>query len=344
MQSVVHLLDDFALGGVTKALSLYSHSELAAVIDSRTEPVSPGWAMAPRLRADTILVHFPPSWRTLPFLVSLRARNRQARLIHIAHSYSRAWELRNVPNPGRFRTMLKLAFRLFDDVVAVSLDQARWLAEAGEISLQKLHVIEPWSGTQGLDALEDVADKPTKPLILGAYGRFDRAKGFDILIDAMKMLDEGQFLLLLGGFGPEDEDLRRRAAAAPNIEFLGRIEDAAAFVGRCDVIVVPSRWEPFGLVATEAKLGGRPIITANVDGLPEQVGAAGLVANCTNATALAHTLATLPTLPLAAMGCVARQSVRDGEAIRIKKWKRLFRGEQRYASQPSGFLCARSRL
>ena len=321
----VHLLNDLALGGVTRALSLYDHPRLRQLVSSRTLSLDPTWRVAPRLDADFILTHFPPSWRTLPFLVSLRVRNPRARIIHVAHSYSRAWEAAQVPHRARFRAMLGLAFGFVDTVVAVSQAQASWLSEAAGLKADRLRVISPWSGVTGLEALPAPAPSPGDPIVLGAYGRFDPAKGFDVLIDAMAALDPRRFTLRLGGFGPEEQALRDRAHGASNITFAGRIDDVPGFIDGCDVIVVPSRWEPFGLVATEARFAGRPIVTADVDGLPEQVGAAGLVADCTTAAALVQALSRLSDLDLGPMGRAGRASVRSYEAERLRDWKWLFR-------------------
>jgi glycosyltransferase involved in cell wall biosynthesis len=321
----VHLLNDLALGGVTKALSLYDHARLRRLVSSRTVSLDPTWRVAPRLDADFILTHFPPSWRTLPFLVSLRVRNPRARIIHVAHSYTRAWEAAQVPHRARFRAMLTLAFGFVDTVVAVSQAQGAWLAEAAGLRRDRLRVISPWSGVTGLEALPAPATSPGDRIVLGAYGRFDPAKGFDVLIDAMAALDPQRFTLRLGGFGPEEQALRDRARGASNITFVGRIDDVPGFIKGCDVIVVPSRWDSFGLVATEARFAGRPIVTADVDGLPEQVGAAGLVADCTTAAGLARALSRLPDLDLGQMGRAGRASVHGYEAARLRDWQWLFR-------------------
>jgi glycosyltransferase involved in cell wall biosynthesis len=324
----VHLCDDFALGGVSKALGIFGHPDLAATVRSHVLAADPGRFLAPRLAADIIVTHFPPSWRALPFLVSLRLRNPAARLIHIEHSYSGAWEAAKVPNRARFRTMLRLAFRLFDEVVAVSHGQARWLRAAAGLAGDKLQVLHPWGGSQGLDQVPPPRQASRRPLVLGAFGRFSEQKGFDTLIDAMGRLDPARFSLLLGGFGTDDAALRQQAAGLANVSFVGKVGDVPDFLSRCDVVVVPSRWEAFGLVVAEAKMAGRAVLVADVDGMPEQVGNAGVIADCRTAETLAAALAALPAQPLAAMGAAGRAAMQTAERERIWAWQALFRRHQ----------------
>jgi glycosyltransferase involved in cell wall biosynthesis len=320
----VHLCNDFALGGVSKALGIYAHPGLATLIASRVLPADPRDSLAPLLDADIIVTHFPPSWRTLPFLASLRLRNPAARLIHIEHSYTGAWEAAKVTNPLRFRIMLRLAYRLFDEIVAVSHGQARWLRAVTGLAAGKLHVLHPWSGSQQLDAVAALVTSDQRPLVLGAFGRFNEQKGFDTLIAAMAQLDPARFTLLLGGFGADDAALRAQAAGLPHVQFVGKVDDVPDFLSRCDVVVVPSRWEAFGQVVAEAKMAGRAVLVADVDGMPEQVGDAGIVADCSTAESLATALAALAAQPLAAMGAAGRAAMQTAERERIAAWQALF--------------------
>lgn len=328
--AVTHLLDDMSFGGVVKALSIFKHPDLDDFVRNQMLQVSPNAFRAPRLDADVIVTHFTPRWRTLPYIHSLRLRNRRAFLVHIEHSYTRAFEALHVDSVRRFRTMLRGSFAAFNEVIAVSHGQASWLRSAKVVASDRLAVIPPWSGHGELRNLAPASDPQDRPIVIGAYGRFDAAKGFDVLIDAMRQLDPGQFTLLLGGFGPDEDDLKHRAFGLRNIRFVGKVSDHKDFLSRCDVVAIPSRREAFGQVAMEAKLAGRPIIAAAVDGLPEQVGGAGIVADCQSAEGLAAALAELPDLSIAKMAQAARASVVDAESVRLLAWRKLFRRAGRY--------------
>ena len=322
---IVHLLDDFAMGGVSQAISIYQTPELREIADSRVLDVNPDSLLAPKLGdADVIVTHFPPRWKCLPFLLSLRARNRGARLIHVEHSYTGAWEAHNVPNLKRFRLMMRSCYAIFDEIICVSFGQMNWLREAAHLPSGKLRVISPWSSHQGLNSLPVADWRTDRPLVVGAYGRFANAKGFDTLIEAFNTLDPKRYILHLGGCGPEEPRLRQLAAGHENIRFMGTIRDVAGFLRECDVVAMPSRWEAYGLVATEARLAGRPILAANVDGLPEQVGAAGRVVDFTQPFRFAETLFALTPCIVREMGEAARLSLSTAFEDRVHAWRDLF--------------------
>lgn len=321
----VHLNTDFALGGVTKALSLFDHPDLRSIVQSRVVPIDLKRMTAPKFLEDVIINHATPNWAALPFLFMLRLRHNDAWLVHVEHSYTRSWEALHVSDKGRFRTMLKLAYANFDEIVAVSRSQADWLVEAGVVPRGKVRVIHPWSGSTGMEDLPAPSFAADRPIRLGAMGRFDWIKGFDTLVLAMGLVAPGKFELALGGYGPERTNLVHLAGNNPHIRFAGKVEDAAAFYARCDAVVLPSRCESFGLVAAEARQAGRPILVADVDGLPEQTaGGAGMIADCSSPRSMAYAIEQLAQADLHEMGRQARLSMAGAETSRINSWVALF--------------------
>ena len=57
----------------------------------------------------------------------------------------------------------------------------------------------------------------------------------------------------------------------PHVTFLGWMsqDQVAAQMAACDVVVMPSRWEGFGLVAIEAMRAAKPVFASEVGGLTE---------------------------------------------------------------------------
>lgn len=80
--------------------------------------------------------------------------------------------------------MLKIALRVFDDLVCDSHNQADWLAEAASIDRQRIKVISPYVESKGLEDLPLPDFSSSRPLRIGAFGRFHEQKGFDHLIEA----------------------------------------------------------------------------------------------------------------------------------------------------------------
>lgn len=110
-------------------------------------------------------------------------------------------------------------------------------------------------------------------------GRLEAYKGAATLIDAVKGTD---ISLKIAGTGPQEAELRRLAAGAANVEFLGFVPSRRLWelMRQAQAVVVPSMWyEPFGLVAVEAMAQSTPVIVSDRGGLPEIVedGVSGLV-------------------------------------------------------------------
>ncbi|KLI64356.1 glycosyltransferase [Aurantiacibacter marinus] len=322
--SCIHLNTDFAMGGVTKALSLFDHPDLREFARSRVIPIDPRRVTAPRLDAEIVINHATPNWASLPFYFMLRLRHRRSYLVHIEHTYTASWEAAHVPDTGRFRAMLKLMYANFDQIVAVSKAQREWLLSTGVVPAAKIRVIHPWSGTRGLDKVSPLEIDPTQPLKIGAIGRFDEAKGFDTLIRSMGLLPRSKFELTLAGAGPDEDLFRALARGVPNVRFAGKVDDVARFYEQCDLIVVPSRREAFGLVAAEARMAGRAVLVSDCDGLPEQVLGCGIVDDCSRPGSLARAIEEAARADLARMGRKAQLSMAGAETSRVSAWLALF--------------------
>lgn len=315
---ILHLINDRRLGGVNKVLTSLNESlsEKLKVIawDSN-------WGFINEYNPDLMIFHESCSWRKLGELIFLKSRGK---LIIHDHQYCQGFETYNVASPFRFRLMLKLAYGLADLVVAISDAQAQWMAENRLVKPAKLRVIQQSTKIEDLLALPP---KPVEtPLILAAYGRFDRQKGFDVLIKAMRLIPKEKVRLYLGGYGPDEAALQELAREQENIKFLGTILDVPAFLNACDVVVIPSRWEPWGNVCLEAKAAGKPVIACCVDGLIEQMSDCGILVPPEDPESLAGALEKLCSLPesaLKAWGEHGRESVSEAWENYVIKWEAL---------------------
>ncbi|WP_156842527.1 glycosyltransferase family 4 protein [Novosphingobium aquimarinum] len=323
MIQAIHLLDDFAFGGVTRAITVFGHDSLTKFGRSKVEVVGDEM-LAKRYDAHLIVTHFPPSWSRLPFLASLRARNPKARIVHVEHTYTKGFMQERVGSPRRFQMLLRLAYALYDEVICVSRAQRTWLADTMGIPGTKLRVIHPWCGRETLSLIPDLAPLHNRPLRLLAYGRFAEEKGFVPLIEAVSYFNADEVELQLVGSGPALDEMRKAAEGHANIHFRGRIDDPAAFLGDCDAVIVPSRYEAFGLVATEARMAGRPILVADVDGLPEQVGAAGLARSMRTPLEIAGAIDALIESSLCEMGQAGRREVAGLKNQILGSWQSLY--------------------
>ena len=322
---IVNLLDDFNLGGVTKGLSIFEEPEICAFATVQTIAIQPDQLWAEAFDADIIITHFPPNWRRLSYLASLRRCNPRARLVHVEHSYTENWHHHNVSHPVRFQKMLSLALGQFDEIVCVSNAQRDWITELTALRAGRFQTIYPYSYHPGIDDLPPPQFKDGRTLTIGSYGRLHSCKGFDRLIEAFLAIGPDSGLkLVIGGAGPDEAALKELAAAAPHISFAGLVENVADFLSRCDVIAVPSRYESFGQVALEARRAARPLLVSGADGLPEQVTDCGLIVDCSSQHILTAALSLFPILPLAHMSQMARASAQHAREQSVYGWANLF--------------------
>jgi len=118
---------------------------------------------------------------------------------------------------------------------------------------------------------------PEETLVL-LIGRLVYEKGFQLALEAMPSLIDAVpgTRFLVAGSGTHEQELRKQAAELGLDEhgtFLGWIGDDVlhSLYRIADVCVVPSIYEPFGLVALEAMASGCPCIVADTGGLREVV-------------------------------------------------------------------------
>jgi glycosyltransferase involved in cell wall biosynthesis len=103
--------------------------------------------------------------------------------------------------------------------------------------------------------------------------------------------------------------------AQPNVSYYGWLPRARVFdlIAGADAVVVPSRWEGFGLIAIEAMRMGKPVIASDRGALPEIVanGVTGHVVRIDDTAHIVETLRSLTRPQLDRMGRAARTRFLD---------------------------------
>jgi glycogen(starch) synthase len=110
------------------------------------------------------------------------------------------------------------------------------------------------------------------------FGRLEFEKGVDDLVAALPRVRRSHpgTRLLVAGTGTQRRGLEERARACRvrrSVAFLGHVpdDDLAALLAAVDAVVLPSRYEPFGVVALEAAAAGAPLVASTAGGLAEVV-------------------------------------------------------------------------
>jgi glycosyltransferase involved in cell wall biosynthesis len=200
------------------------------------------------------------------------------------------------PHPlhGAARQANRVIDRMVDAFVVVSdHDRQRQLQVTGRPSAKIARIYN------GIDLGQFVpvagpADAADAPPVIGTVSRLEEQKGLIYFLQAVPALAATwpNLTVLIAGHGSLRSALEAEAARlgiAERTQFLGFVPSPAEVLAQLQVVVIPSVWEPFGLVAAEALAMQRAIVATKVGGLQEVIvdGESGLLVPPENPAALA---------------------------------------------------------
>ncbi len=170
-----------------------------------------------------------------------------------------------------------------DRVIACSEFMRGHIAEVFDLPIDRITAIPNGIDPSDLHSPHDLDElraryaAPDEKLVL-LVGRLVYEKGFQLALDALPGLVErlGNVRFLVAGSGTHEQELRQQArelGLGGHGTFLGWIGDDVlhSLYRIADLTVVPSIYEPFGLVALEAMASGCPCLVADTGGLREVV-------------------------------------------------------------------------
>ena len=212
--------------------------------------------------------------------------------------------------------VLKNADRIIAATQAENV-QLMWLYQA---EVNKIFVIPPGVDVGRFypiahDEAKEYVGVPPSDRMLLFVGRIEPLKGLDVLIEALgilhqkAVLKDNPFCLVIIGGDPEEsaeqaniemshiKSLSQRHGLKDMVTFLGRRSQDSLpyYYSAAEVVVVPSQYESFGMVALEAMACGRPVVASQIGGLAYLVqdGVTGFTVPVDDPVELANRLALL---------------------------------------------------
>lgn len=175
----------------------------------------------------------------------------------------------------------RVFYRFVDAFVAVSFERCEQMKRSLGIGSRPLKVIHWGVDARSIAASEDrqTARRDlgvTADPVLLSVGHLGEIKGHDdaikAFVDVRKRLP-GAHLYLAGDGSKEDytriRGLLETFELSDAVSLLGQVTDVQRWFSACDVFLLASREEAFGLVFIEAGLRRRPTIATRVGGIPE---------------------------------------------------------------------------
>jgi glycosyltransferase involved in cell wall biosynthesis len=303
---ILHIIDHWGLGGAQRALSDLvrhddqNHHEIAVIFQHGRQhwPLPQGRQplfLANSYRATPLAIvrlrRLIRTWQPdclhvhlngARFVLAIAQFGRKAGCPTVWHEHS-GRELKALY--GRFWGGLLMRWqrylqRQITHVVGNSKSTMNYLKKQLQIPPEKTSLINCMVDSQAIVQLakNPLENKPInvdkKAFIVGFVGRLATQKGPDVLLEIARSLARfpKKTQLWIVGEGPEGAPLKaalEKEEWGQAVVFWGHREDIYAVMAAMDVLVMPSRFEPFGLVAVEAFVLGKPVIGFAVDGLKE---------------------------------------------------------------------------
>jgi glycogen(starch) synthase len=166
------------------------------------------------------------------------------------------------------------------EVIACSKFMVREVVNGFELPVEKVHLVP--NGVDPALWAVPVKDAPPREHLVVAWGRVQYEKGFQVLVRAIAELRTRlpDVRCIIAGRGSYLSELQTQI----DVEGVTDIVDLAGFVPddelrmilqRAGCVIIPSLYEPFGIVALEGMAAGAPTIVARTGGLAEIVEGTG---------------------------------------------------------------------
>jgi glycosyltransferase involved in cell wall biosynthesis len=236
---------------------------------------------------------------TGPLLEAMLARVMSfsfPQIIHTDHTRAR-W-----PDKKRYMWFERIASKYVHSMIAVSIEGKEKLVQFEHIAGNRIEIVDNGIPVDDFQVNTTVAAELKKELnldtfryVIGLCVVLRKQKGIVHLLNALPDIIKAcpDLVCVIGGGGPEKEELERHAAAlhlGNNIRFIGPRDDVGKVLSLFDIYILPSEWEGLPLSLLEAMAAQRCIVATAVGGVPKALenGGCGVLVPPGNPTALSE--------------------------------------------------------
>lgn len=213
------------------------------------------------------IIHVHSTWAGLFVRLPYLFKRKKAKIIYQSHGWAFLMDTSNYK---------KNIYALVEKILSIPTDKIINISnyeqnQAIEYGLNKDKMVMIYNG------VEDKINKSNLKLNwdenkinLLFVGRLDRQKGLDLFLDVYDKMKLENMHLYVIGTSVLDNNLPK---STKYVTYLGWVDnkDIDVYYQACDAVIMPSRWEGFGLVAVEAMKNSKPVIVSDRGALPELI-------------------------------------------------------------------------
>jgi glycosyltransferase involved in cell wall biosynthesis len=252
-----------------------------------------------RLRPD--IVHIHSTFAGLVVRPMMLLKRGDTRVVYCPHGWAFSRQTSQLSHRVTKLVEVLLA-KITDRIVCISGDEQKQAINAG-IAPERLILVYYGISADRPPVGADAMIWASEGIRVLFIGRLDKQKGYDLLIETARQLGEAVNVRIIGSsVVGKDETLE----PPPNVSMLGWMDrpQIEAHLEAADLVVIPSRWEAFGLVALEAMRAAKPIVAFRIGALPEIVedGVTGILGSPVSAASLIAALQQAKQLDLPEIG------------------------------------------
>ena len=250
------------------------------------------------------IVHVHSTWAGVFVRFPLLFVKKKAKIIYQPHGWAFLMDT---------SSLKKQIYILIEKMLSISTDKIINISnyeqnKAIEYGFNKNKMVMIYNGVtdkKNIGSMKIEMDKDKINLLF--VGRLDKQKGLDIFLQTYEKYDFPNIHLYVIGTSVLDNTIPKNTQKTT---YLGWVDnkDIDAYYQACDAVIMPSRWEGFGLVAVEAMRNSKAVIVSNKGALPELIdnGINGYVFDLEKIDSLKNVLMSLNQKRLKKMGIKGR--------------------------------------
>lgn len=243
------------------------------------------------VKPDVIYCH--STWAGLFVRLPLFFLPKHFRIIYNAHGWAFLRDTTSLKKA--LYALIERVLSIRTDVIVNVSDYEYRAAKNAGISKKRLRLV--FSGISSVKGETPPVELPKGVINLLFVGRFDAPKGIDYLLEHFSKCKRKDIHLFVIGDNVVGDSEKIPMIDTEKVTFCGWIphDKLDGYYKSCDAVIMPSRWEAFGLVGVEAMKYGKPIIVSNRGALPELVkdGENGYIFDFEHPESLIHILEAL---------------------------------------------------